>query len=46
MGSKITKTLFDRHAEDNIKFTLYMFMMKLIGSEIYRRSSLGLHQDI
>jgi hypothetical protein len=39
MGQKINKTLFDRQAEESVKFMMYMFMMKLIGEGIYNRYS-------
>ena len=37
MGPKVTHSLFDRHIEDNIKFMMYMFIMKLIGDNIYKK---------
>lgn len=39
MGSKVINSLFDKQREDNIKFMMYMFMMKLIGEGIYNRYS-------
>jgi len=41
MGSKINNLLFNRHIEENIKFSLYMFMMKLVGEEIYKKYQSG-----
>lgn len=37
MGSKIVSSLFERHQEENVKFMMYMFMMKLIGYNIYQK---------
>lgn len=38
MGQKVINDfLIDKNLDDSVKFSLYMFMMKLIGQGIYKR---------
>lgn len=37
MGQKVVRSPIDKHQDDLVKFRLYMVLMKLIGSRIYRK---------
>lgn len=37
VGQKIILDVLDKSKEDHVKYKLYTFMMKLIGTNIYRR---------